>query len=143
MRISLFSLPVESIAAILPHSEAQTHLQKVLTCQATFSQIATLPGGVAGSGVGQGTDGHSTTEGQVTAGGHVTGGGVGGHVHSGVGGQVTTGGHVTGGGVGGNVTTGGYVTGEGVGRNVTSGACLVYTALCDEPNRASCTRVLC
>jgi len=89
-----------------------------------------------------GSDGHSTTEGQVTDGGHVTGGGGGGHVHSGVGGQVTTGGHVTGRGVGGDVTTGGYVTGEGVGRNVTSGACLVYTALCDEPNTASCTHVL-
>ena len=44
--------------------------------------------------MGQGADGHSTTEGQAT-GGHVTGAGVGGHVHSGVGGQVTTGGHVS------------------------------------------------
>jgi len=50
---------------------------------------------VAGSGVGQGTDGYSTTEGQVTTGGHGAGGGVGGHVHSGVGGQVTMGGHVS------------------------------------------------
>lgn len=39
---------------------------------------------MAGSGVGQGTDGYSTTEGQVTTGGYVTGGGVGGHVTAGV-----------------------------------------------------------
>ena len=92
---------------ILPCSEALRHLQKLLH-QATFSQVTTLPGGgsgVAGRGVGQGSDGHSTKVGQVT--------------------------------------TGGYVTAEGVGRNVTTGVCLLYTALCDESNRASCTHVLC
>ena len=60
---------------------------------------------MVGRGVGQGSEGRSTTEEQVT--------------------------------------TGGHVTGEGVGRNVTSGECFLYTALCDEPNRASCTHVLC
>ena len=88
---------------ILPCSEALRHLQKVLpvTYQATFSQVTTLPGGgsgVAGRGVGQGSDGHSTKVGQVTT---------------------------------------------GVGRNVTTGVCLLYTALCDESNRASCTHILC
>jgi len=95
---------------ILPCSEALRHLQKVLPVvyQATFSQVTTLPGGgsgVAGRGVGQDSDGHSTKVGQVT--------------------------------------TGGYVTAEGVGRNVTTGVCLLYIALCDESNRASCTHVLC
>ena len=73
--------------------------------KATVSRV--IPGGggrVAGSGVGQGTDGHSTTRGQVTTGGHVSGGGVGGH--SSTGGQVTTGGHVSGGGGDGQMHSG-------------------------------------